>query len=191
MITHRIISPKGEIMKNRFVVAFILAGLAPITFVAPVAASNEAVRAPFRSGDLVSDSIREVRSTMIFFEGWWRGDVEKTPEEYRLSEQNLLTANFSFVTPEGMTLDRNASLTGLYEQHGSRPDLVKIEDVNFKVILADSRSVILSYDELQTVRDSKTGNLVTTVLVTTSIFERSPNAPNGVAWVRVQETTRD
>jgi hypothetical protein len=177
-------------MKTQIVAAFVMASLASVS-VSPEARASEMVDCSSISNNpLVCDSIQEVYDTMEFFQSWWQGEVEKAPENYRLNEDSLLAANFSFVTPDGMNLDRATSLAGLYAQHGARKDLVKIEDLNFKVVLANRNIAILSYDEHQTVRDAATGNLVTVVLVTTSVFERNYRAPNGVTWVRVQETVR-
>lgn len=125
----------------------------------------------------------EISAFAIFYQDWLNGQVPKSDFHFRLN-QNILSPNFKFVTPDGSILTKSNVGPALMDQHGSNPHLIKIEDKNVTVIFENEERVILMYDEHHIQQNQ------TTILTTTAEFEKWPDAPEGVRWVWIRETIK-
>ena len=89
-------------------------------------------------------------------------------------------ADFTMVTPDGRSLDRDAILIGLKATRAASDFRIAIQ--NLRVLRDDGDSALLQYVEQQ-YRDGRT-----TRRLSAALFTAETKAPCGVVWRYLQET---
>jgi len=125
---------------------------------------------------------REVVELHQFFQDWYNGDIPPTGENFtRLA--NVLSDDFVIIGPDGEATPRAPLVSGLRQAHNSRTGFeIKIEQFRFHWQVGDI--ALATYQEWQSGHQSKkrSGRL------STVIFKKQPETPNGLAWLHVHET---
>lgn len=123
---------------------------------------------------------REVQALHQFFEAWLSGERPNTDASFRRLDRALAPA-FRLIHPSGDRRSRDDILTGLRGAHGSRPALT-IDIRNVQLRGNGARLLVATYEEWQQSADTEDGRLSTVV------FARHPEGPNGLRWRHVHET---
>ena len=123
---------------------------------------------------------REIRALHRFFEGWLSGRLSDTGEAFRRLDR-ALAADFSLIHPSGEERSRTDIVAGLRRAHGQRPGLtIEIRDVRLRA--AGDELLAATYEEWQFDEETNDGRL------STVLFARDEEGPNGLRWVHVHET---
>lgn len=123
---------------------------------------------------------REVQALHQFFEAWLSGERPNTDASFRRLDRALAPA-FRLIHPSGDRRSRDDILTGLRGAHGSRSALT-IDIRNVQLRGNGARLLVATYEEWQQSADTEDGRLSTVV------FARHPEGPNGLRWRHVHET---
>jgi hypothetical protein len=123
---------------------------------------------------------REIEALHQFFEGWLSGERSNTDASFRRLDR-ALAPDFQLIHPSGDGRSRDDILTGLRAAHGSQPGLT-IEIRNVQLRGTGERLLAATYEEWQRSADTEDGRLSTVV------FARRSEAPNGLRWRHVHET---
>jgi len=123
---------------------------------------------------------REIQELHQFFVDWMSGKLPKTDEAYGRFV-NVVHQDFNIIGPNGQLTPRDALLKGLYETHGGREDF-RIWVVNPRLHHENDLLVIATYEEWQEIDNH------TTTRLSTAIFVKDVDAPNGLHWLHVHET---
>lgn len=137
------------------------------------------------SGDaLAADCRTEVIELHRFFTWWLRGEVPNTDAAFSLVP-DALGEDFVLVAPGGGTQERAALLSWLRGAHGSRAGAVR----DFRIWIRNYRCrrlgpdhALACYEEWQALDGAERGRL------STAVFRRAADRPNGVVWEHVHET---
>ena len=122
----------------------------------------------------------EIDELHAFFEAYFLGRIPKG--EIARVEQ-ALARDFTLVAPGGTELDRRATLAGIEGAHGSTETL-DIAVTEHRLIASTDDHAVATYVESHHELDRSTHR------VTTVVFARDPDGPNGLRWLRVHETWR-
>lgn len=117
--------------------------------------------------------VEEIVELHAFFQGRFFGEIESMD---RL--QAALAPEFTMVGPNGAEVDR-ATTIGLVADVASP---IEIETVDHELLLDAGDVLVARYREVHRIGDESTQRMSTVV------FRRDPDAPNGLLWVRVHET---
>ena len=119
-----------------------------------------------------------------FFERWFNGDLEDSPETFaRLSD--VLSERFQMISPGGDKLERRQVLEGVRRQHGSHraaPHPFRIEIRNLEHRYRDAGVVLMTYEEWQEVDGTVRGR------TSSALFREREDTPFGVEWLHLHET---
>lgn len=123
---------------------------------------------------------QEIIELHDFFERWMRGDDPLTDDAFQ-RVRAVLADGFELIHPEGRRIEREPLLDRLRKAHGSRPEKkIWIEAPRLQF----TRGVVqvATYEEWQEDDNGRDGRL------STAVFQRVPDAPNGLVWRHVHET---
>lgn len=123
---------------------------------------------------------REITELHEFFAGWLGGTLSESDAAFRRLER-ALGDGFVLVSPSGAEIGRTRLLTNLRGAHGSRPG-IRIWVEGASLLVDEPPLLVARYEEYQE-SDQKV-----TRRISTAVFRRSADAPNGVQWLRVHET---
>ncbi len=123
---------------------------------------------------------QEIIDLHVFFEDWLGAKISKTPENYARCEASL-ARNFCIINPSGTLSHQEPLLKALYSGHGSKENLI-ITIKNPSLHYETSDSLVATYEEWQSYKDTNTARLSTVV------FSKTPSAHNGLLWQHVHET---
>lgn len=128
------------------------------------------------------ECIQEIEELHQFFQAWFNGDIDQTTSQYaRFTD--VLHADFSIISPNGMKTSRTQLTGSLYMMHGKRPDLkIWIEKPEFRLL--SNATAMLTYEEWQQDNETATPQ----GRISTAIFETYLSLPNSVSWLYVHET---
>lgn len=126
--------------------------------------------------DLPDACEREVRELHGFFEAWFTGRGGGMDRVRR-----ALGPDFEMITPEGERRSRETVLSGIEAgEDGYDPEFsIEIHDVRVRDRTRDR--CLVTYEEHQS-------GEVETARVSTALFARDTDAPEGVRWRHLQET---
>jgi hypothetical protein len=125
---------------------------------------------------------KEVIELHQFFEDWNQGKLAKTEEQFRRFSE-AVASDFEIISPGGGSLSRAEILGRVREGHGSsRSTDFRIWIENYRGRLISDELVLVTYEEWQSQDGKNIGR------VSTAVFRREPDAPNGVLWLHVHET---
>lgn len=129
------------------------------------------------------DCRTEIEELHRFFTDWFNGAIADTDATWAALE-NGLAPDFILVTPYGRVLAREALLTSLRPLNGQHDTAAgfKIWIRNFTCRHIAEHTVVVTYEEWQTLHGKETGR------ISTAVFERNAAMPNRVRWVSVHET---
>ena len=169
--------------RQRLVRSVVVIVLAMV--VVPLCASGCAKREKYafalRPIDEIATSVpQEIDELLAFFQGWYRGDIPNTDAEFDRLDR-VLHDDFTIVNPEGDILVRRLIASDIRRSHGVDADALVFE-TNVRAIYTFGRVKVYRYEEHQTI------NGESSVRISTAVFLRDGDAPNGVVWLRVQET---
>jgi hypothetical protein len=126
----------------------------------------------------------EILELHRFFERWFRGEIEDSPETFaRLSE--VLSERFRMITPGGERVERRQLLEGVRQRHGShggpgRSYRIRIDNVEGRY--RDAAVALMTYEEWQEVDGQTRGRL------SSALFREREDTPCGVEWLHLHET---
>ena len=119
---------------------------------------------------------QEIVDLHVQFEQYFRGEIDSLD---RVAA--TMADGFTIVDPRGGEHDRAATLAAIGSGFGRDPELA-ITTVDHRLLLETDEVVVAGYVEQQEVGGKTTRRLSTVV------FRREADTPNGVVWVRVHET---
>ncbi len=116
-----------------------------------------------------------------FFEDWFRARLPQTEANFkRVSE--VLEERFEIISPRGDLMTREKLLAVLWEFYGG------YRDQQYRIWTEGHRSrglaegqLLVTYQEWEEIEGEKKGRL------TSAIFRKEEQAPNGVKWLHVHE----
>ena len=122
----------------------------------------------------------EIDELHAFFEAYFLGRLERT-DIGRV--ERALARDFTMLGPDGTESDRATTLSAIENGH-DHTEALEITVTEHRLIASTDDHVVATYVENHTLAD-RTNHRVATV-----VFTRDPAGPNGLRWVRVQETWR-
>ncbi len=163
----------GDQMKNvmgtMVVTLMVLNCSAPVTRGGPTMSSDDVLQA----------GTREITEVHQFFQEWFRG--ESTEEALSRFDQ-ALDSGFVIIGPGGQALDRGTILEAVRSRLGADPEAV-IEVRNVVLRVETETTAVFTYEEWQRQPDGTMRGRLSTV-----VFARETQAPNGLRWRHVHET---
>lgn len=123
---------------------------------------------------------QEIEELHQFFEGWIGGSLPRSGEAFSPLEAALANG-FTFVTIAGELLDRGAVVEGIRGAHGARPGL-EIDIRDPRLLHSEGDLLTAAYQEWQEAGGERSER------ISTVLFRRRGDAPNGLEWVHVHET---
>lgn len=131
---------------------------------------------PWDEADDVNTAVAaEIAALHVEFEGWMRGTLESL-ERVAAS----FAPDFTFVSPQGDTVDGADILAGLEDAHGARQLRIEIKNTVVRHVRGDT--IVATYEEWHTHEEYETARQSTAVL------SRDESAPGGFRWHHVHET---
>lgn len=127
---------------------------------------------------LAERALREVADRHAFFAGWFAGT---SPEAELDAAMRSFAGDFRRIAPDGRETDRAALCTWLAGQRGTMPGTFSIAIAEMRVIFEGADCAVVSYREIQPDQAPPTR-------ISTALFVADAGAPNGAAWLHVQET---
>jgi len=124
--------------------------------------------------------VAEINELHQFFEDWLTGTLPETDAAFERVER-ALGPGFRLIHPSGSWRSRGDVLKGLRAGYGGQPDLtIQIRDA--QLVDEGEELLLATYEEWQEAGDSSDGRL------STVLFRRAEEGPNGLRWIHVQET---
>ena len=115
-----------------------------------------------------------------FFQDWYNNILSASPDNFARCEK-VLADDFTIIFPNGDKVLCKPLLEGLRKAHNSRINMrIWIEDIQVLYQLGDL--ILATYEEWQ-----ETEGKVTT-RVSSVLFKKTPETPNGLLWLHVHET---
>jgi hypothetical protein len=127
---------------------------------------------------LVEKALQEVKDRHVFFADWLAGRIAETALD---SAMRCFSPDFRRIAPDGREMDRAALTAWLAARRGIMPKSFAIETADLQVVLDTAACAVVGYREIQPGQTPP-------VRISTAIFVPEEAAPNGVAWLHVQET---
>ena len=124
----------------------------------------------------------EVERLHAFFVEWFTAAVPKTEDTYQSRFAKMLHPSFQMVQPSGTLVARDQLLQDLDKAHGSSKSF-SIEIRNCKVVLESSDTLLMTYEEWQTV-----GAETTALISTVAFVPNGDDAARGLQWFHIHET---
>ena len=122
---------------------------------------------------------REIEELHQFFEGWFLGT-----EASMQRVESVFAPEMSFVGPNGVESNRAETLQMIRDGRAHTTQL-EIATTDHRLIHRGDDTLVASYVEHHQLTESSNRRLSTVV------FLPEPEAPNGLVWLRVQETWID
>ena len=124
---------------------------------------------------------REVEELHRFFADWFTGALADDDAAFaRLGA--ALADDFEIVSPDGRTTARQALLTGLRRAHRSRGPGFRIRVDGYRGRQLSPELLLATYQEWHEDGAERRGRL------SSALFGRRSDGPNGVTWLHVHET---
>jgi hypothetical protein len=115
-------------------------------------------------------------------QGWLGGTTANTDKAYAPIE-NALAANFTYTLPDGVSVDKAATVGELRRAYGAHGQDFRIWIQAFRVIASTDTICVVDYEEWQRIADgSITGRS------STAVFSSNDNKRRQVEWLHVHET---
>lgn len=127
---------------------------------------------------LAEKALREVRDRHVFFADWLAGRLAETALD---GAMRGFLPNFRRIAPDGSGMDRAALAAWLAAHRGAMPESFAIEIADLRIVLDTSACAAVGYREIQPGQTPPSR-------IATALFVPEETAPNGVAWLHVQET---
>ena len=127
---------------------------------------------------------REVTDLHVFLQAWLAGTVPRDAATFARFE-DVIGDDFLIISPLGTITDRTALLSEFEASHG----LLAPQAADFRIWIENCRCV-RSLGDRALVLSEEWHSLggATSARLTTALFERHPDTPNGVNWAHVHET---
>jgi len=125
----------------------------------------------------------EVINLHLFFEQWFKAEVENSEEVYsRLV--NVLSDEFMLIMPTGQVSTREELLTQLHSRYGSHkndeiPYSIWVKNIEGR--LEENNLCLVTYEEWGKVQGKITARL------SSALFRKKEGTPFGVEWIHVHE----
>ncbi len=127
---------------------------------------------------------REVVDLHVFLQDWLTGTLPRDAASFaRFAD--VIAEPFLVISPRGTVTDRAALLPEFEASHGA----LAAQAADFRIWVQDYRCLqtwedraLVFYEEWHKLGDQ------TSARVTTALFQRRAEAPNGVVWAHVHET---
>ena len=113
---------------------------------------------------------------------WLSGSTSNADDGFAPIE-NGLAEDFSYVMPEGITVDKGATVEVLKQAHGVQGQDFRIWIKHFDVIANSNNICLVRYEEWQRLEDASITGRISTVALRANEAQ-----PNGVEWLYVHET---
>ncbi len=123
----------------------------------------------------------EIEELHRFFVDWFCADTDPAADDSRFAD--VLAPEFLLISPGGVARDRTATIDLIRAARGSahgQDFAIWIERFDTRLLTDDL--TLVTYEEHQR-RNGKA-----TVRLSTALFRRRPESPNGVEWLHVHET---
>jgi hypothetical protein len=127
---------------------------------------------------LAERALREVTGRHVFFADWLAG---RLPEAELHEAMRNFARDFRRIAPDGSEMDRAALATWLAAHRASMPASFAIEVSDMRVVFDTTTYAAVRYRETQPDRSPS-------ARIATALFLADKDAPNGAAWLHVQET---
>ncbi|MEX2500325.1 MAG: hypothetical protein WD397_15770 [Wenzhouxiangellaceae bacterium] len=122
---------------------------------------------------------REVRELHRFFQDWYRGKLE---DEAFQRFSGVMGEGFMIILPDARVLPRQTIVDAVRSQKGSDAQ-AELWIENVRLVHSEAEFLVATYEEWQ----GRAGNDARGRL-STVVFTRDEDAPNGLAWRHVHET---
>ena len=139
------------------------------------------------SKTMTMQSEQEVLDLHAFFQDWFQGLLPKTDESFaRFAD--VMDPDFHIISPAGRLTSIKDLGPGLRGVHGkwrrasNEADASRIWIENIQVHELAGDLALVTYEEWQVAEGPAKGRL------STAVFRRDPQTPNGVRWLHVHET---
>lgn len=129
---------------------------------------------------MIENCKKEIITLHRFFEEWFKGNLPDDEKTFsRIT--GVLCDDFLIVSPDGKITDKSGLTAGLKMAHNRwNTGTIQIKNIKGRNISGDI--CMLIYEEWQTTPDG------TTTRLSSALFQREENAPNGVKWIHLHET---
>lgn len=122
---------------------------------------------------------REVRELHRFFQNWYRGELE---DEAFQRFSGVIGEGFTINLPDASVLPRETIVEAVRSQKGSDTD-AELWIENVRLVHSEATFLVATYEEWQGREGRAPRGRLSTV-----VFTRDDDAPNGLVWRHVHET---
>ena len=122
----------------------------------------------------------EIDELHAFFEAYFLGSL---PSSEIGRVERALAPDFTMLGPDGTESDRTRTVAAIEQGH-AHTDSLEITVSEHRLIVSTDHHVVATYVETHRLADRSNHRVATVV------FVRDPDGPNGLRWLRVQETWR-
>jgi hypothetical protein len=124
--------------------------------------------------------IKEVHDLHQFFQDWFNGAIAQSEENFARVTR-ALNERFALVSPRGALAEYATVIEWLHSGYGTRPGFrLWAEKITLRHQEGDL--ALVTYEEWQEM------DAVVTTRLSSALFRRRDEAPNGVEWLHVHET---
>jgi hypothetical protein len=141
------------------------------------------------SSELLFDvCCKEINKMHVFFEDWYKGNLNNDSKTFSYLELSL-SDDFFLISPNGVILDKMMVLDMIKENYNKyhnkeNPFKIWIKNINLKIVL--DPIIVLTYEEWQKISNKTTSRLSSVTL--NLKFNNLDNKPDfDIKWLFVQE----
>jgi len=134
---------------------------------------------------LFEDCKKEVIELHEFFKQWFKAEIENNDEVYSRLEK-ALNKDFLLISPDGSVSTRDKLLVQLKTGYSSHKDATIAYELwvqNIQLRLLEGNLCLVTYEEWGKVHGKINARL------SSALFRKKIEAPNGVEWVHVHEVS--
>ncbi len=121
---------------------------------------------------------KEISELHDFFEKYFKGKIDSNIDRFA----KVLDRNFELITPSADIVGRNEIIDIIKKSYNTRLD-IKIWTEDVKILKISDEIIGAIYFELQ-----KSNGSEPTKRISSALFRKDENAPNGLIWIHVHET---
>ena len=124
---------------------------------------------------------REVAEFFQFFQEWFGGTSPDTNEHYaRIT--NGIPDDSTYINPKGELISTKSFFSGMRSKHGNIPGMRMWVD-NIRLHWEEGDLALVTFEEWAQAPDA-----VPEGRMSTTIFRKKPETPNGIEWLHTHET---
>lgn len=124
--------------------------------------------------------VREIMELHDFFQAWFTGSLRNDSEQFRRFA-DVMDEAFTIIAPDGVLTELSWLTERLQKAYGHYAG-IRIWTENHRLLYRYGDLALCTYEEWQETPE------LTTVRLSSVLFQRDKQTPNGLRWIHVHET---